>query len=151
MPSKNRRVKMKTLALIMLLACFGILEGSDVQGYELHSSTVLLLIVCTVSAVVMLYKSFKEDEHYGRYWCNRSVIYFSINGCQHYVLRLVDLDVDTMRPPIRTCTKCGVRLIPYTYSYIYDEINRKAIRVCKHCHDEHICRKSKNARTHGNE
>lgn len=58
---------MKTLALIMLLACFGILEGADVQGYELHSSTVLLLITCTVSAVVMLYKSFKEDEHYGRY------------------------------------------------------------------------------------
>nr|DAJ66013.1 MAG TPA: hypothetical protein [Caudoviricetes sp.] len=58
---------MKTLALIMLVACFGILEGSDVQGYELHSSTVILLIVCTISAVVMLYKSFKEDEHYGRY------------------------------------------------------------------------------------
>lgn len=58
---------MKILAVIMLLACFGILEGSDVQEYELHSSTVLLLIACTVSAVVMLYKSFKEDEHYGRY------------------------------------------------------------------------------------
>lgn len=50
-----------------------------------------------------------------------------------------------------TCAKCGVKLIPYTYSYIYDEINRKAIRVCKHCHNEHIRRKSKNARTHGNE
>ena len=58
---------MKILALIMLVACFGILEGSDVQGYELHSSTVILLIACTISAVVMLYKSFKEDEHYGRY------------------------------------------------------------------------------------
>nr|DAE44524.1 MAG TPA: TFIIB Transcription factor zinc-finger [Caudoviricetes sp.] len=46
-----------------------------------------------------------------------------------------------MRAPIRICTKCGVRLIPYTYNYIYDEINRKAIRVCKHCHDEHIRRK----------
>ena len=56
-----------------------------------------------------------------------------------------------MRPPVRTCTKCGVRLIPHTYNYIYGEINRKAIRVCKHCHDEHIRRKSKNARTHGNE
>lgn len=50
------------------------------------------------------------------------------------------------------CTKCGVKLIPYTYSYIYDEINRKAIRVCKPCHDEYIRRKrKKNARTHGNE
>lgn len=56
-----------------------------------------------------------------------------------------------MRRPVRTCTKCGVRLIPHTHNYIYDEINRKAIRVCKPCHDEHIRRKSKNARTHGNE
>ena len=64
---KNRRVKMKKLAGIMLVTCFGILEGSDVQGYELHSSTMLLLLLCTVSAVAILYKSFKEDEHYGRY------------------------------------------------------------------------------------
>ena len=56
-----------------------------------------------------------------------------------------------MRRPVRTCTKCGVRLIPYTCSYVYDEINRKAIRVCKHCHDEHIKSKCKKARTHGNE
>lgn len=56
-----------------------------------------------------------------------------------------------MRRPVRICTKCGVRLIPHTHNYIYDEINHKAIRVCKHCHDEHIRRKSKNARTHGNE
>jgi hypothetical protein len=56
-----------------------------------------------------------------------------------------------MRRPVRTCTKCGVRLIPHTHNYIYDETNRKAIRVCKHCHDEHVRRKSKNARTHGNE
>ena len=47
--------------------------------------------------------------------------------------------------------QCGVRLIPYTYSYIFDYVNRKAIRVCKRCHDEHVRRKSKNARTHGNE
>lgn len=43
------------------------------------------------------------------------------------------------------CAKCGVRIIPYTYSYIFDEVNRKAISVCKRCHDEHIknkCKKS---------
>ena len=51
----------------MLAACFGILEGSDVQGYELNSSTMLLLLLCVVSAVAILYKSFKEGEHYGRY------------------------------------------------------------------------------------
>nr|DAJ66011.1 MAG TPA: TFIIB Transcription factor zinc-finger [Caudoviricetes sp.] len=56
-----------------------------------------------------------------------------------------------MRPPVYICKKCGVRLIPYTYSYIFDYVNRKAIRVCKRCHDEHVRRKSKNARTHGNE
>ena len=49
------------------------------------------------------------------------------------------------------CTKCGVRIIPYTYSYIFDEVNRKAIRVCKRCHDEHIKNKCKKARPHGNE
>ena len=58
---------MKKLAGVMLATCFGILEGSDVQGYELHSSTMLLLLLCTVSAVAILYKSFKEDEHYGRF------------------------------------------------------------------------------------
>ena len=56
---------MKKLAGIMLATCFGILEGSDVQGYELHSSTMILLLLCVVSAVAILYKSFKEDEHYG--------------------------------------------------------------------------------------
>ena len=61
------------------------------------------------------------------------------------------MGTNTMRRPVRTCTKCGVRLIPYTYSYVYDEINRKAIRVCKRCHDEHIKSKCKKARTHGNE
>ena len=58
---------MKKLACVMLATCFGILEGSDVQEYELHSSTMLLLLLCTVSAVAILYKSFKEDEHYGIY------------------------------------------------------------------------------------
>jgi len=58
---------MKKLACLMLAACFGILEGSDVQGYELNSSTMLLLLLCVVSAVAILYKSFKEGEHYGRY------------------------------------------------------------------------------------
>jgi hypothetical protein len=25
------------------------------------------------------------------------------------------------------CLKCGVRIIPYTYSCIFDEVNRKAL------------------------
>lgn len=29
------------------------------------------------------------------------------------------------------CSKCGVRIIPYTYSYIFDEANRKAIRCVR--------------------
>lgn len=49
------------------------------------------------------------------------------------------------------CTKCGVRIIPYNYNYIFDAVNRRAIRVCKRCHDEHIKNKCKKARTHSNE
>lgn len=49
------------------------------------------------------------------------------------------------------CIKCGARIIPYNYNYIFDAVNRRAIRVCKRCHDEHIKSKCKNARTHGNE
>lgn len=49
------------------------------------------------------------------------------------------------------CTKCGARIIPYNYNYIFDAVNRRAIRVCKRCHDEHIKSKCKKARTQGNE
>lgn len=49
------------------------------------------------------------------------------------------------------CLKCGVRIIPYTYSYIFDEVNRKALGCVRDAMTNTLKINVKKARTHGNE
>lgn len=54
---------MKWIAVMLCIASCGIIEGSDVQGYELTSATWTLLIVCMVAAISIMFHELKKDVH----------------------------------------------------------------------------------------
>ena len=54
---------MKWTAAMLCLAPYGIIEGSDVQGYQLTSATWVLLIVCLVAAISIMFHELKKDVH----------------------------------------------------------------------------------------
>lgn len=47
---------LKWIAVLMLLISFGIVEGSDVQGFEITTSLYILLFTNLVGAVAILYQ-----------------------------------------------------------------------------------------------
>lgn len=51
---------MKWIAGIALLAVYGILEGSDVQGFEITSAMWLLMLLTTIMAGSILLKEDNE-------------------------------------------------------------------------------------------
>ncbi len=62
MPIKNGGTTMKWIAAMLCITSYGIIEGSDVQGYELTSATWALLITCMIAAIgIMFYEIKKED------------------------------------------------------------------------------------------
>ena len=54
---------MKWIATMLCITAYGIIEGSDVQGYELTSATWALLIVCLVAALGIMFHELKKDAH----------------------------------------------------------------------------------------
>lgn len=51
---------MKKVAVIALLTVFGLLEGSDVQGFEITSSMWILMLLTTIMAGSILLKEDNE-------------------------------------------------------------------------------------------
>lgn len=54
---------MKWLAVLLCITSYGIVEGSDVQGYELTSATWTLLAVCLIAAIGIMFHELKKDVH----------------------------------------------------------------------------------------
>lgn len=52
---------MKWIAVMLCLVSYGIIEGSDVQGYELTSATWTLLIACIIAAISIMFHELKKD------------------------------------------------------------------------------------------
>lgn len=53
---------MKWIAALMLVSSFGILEGSDVQGFEITTSMYILLLTNLMGAGAILYAAEKNHE-----------------------------------------------------------------------------------------
>ena len=54
---------MKWVSAMLCIASYVIIEGSDVQGYELTSATWALLIVCMIAAISIMFHELKKDVH----------------------------------------------------------------------------------------
>ena len=52
---------MKWVSVMLCITAYGIIEGSDVQGYELTSATWALLIVCLIAAISIMFHELKKD------------------------------------------------------------------------------------------
>lgn len=55
---------MKYVAMILCIMSCGIVEGSDVQGYELTTAHWGLLITCMIVAVGIMFYEIKKRGHY---------------------------------------------------------------------------------------
>lgn len=53
---------MKWIAVMLCLVPYGIIEGSDVQGYELTSATWVLLITCMIAAAGIMWHEIKKED-----------------------------------------------------------------------------------------
>lgn len=54
---------MKWVSAMLCIVAYGIIEGSDVQGYELTSATWTLLIACMIAAIGIMFHELKKDVH----------------------------------------------------------------------------------------
>lgn len=54
---------MKWVSAMLCITSYGIIEGSDVQGYELTSDTWTLLIVSVIAAISIMFHELKKDVH----------------------------------------------------------------------------------------
>lgn len=62
MPIKNGGTTMKWIAAMLCITSYGIIEGSDVQGYELTSATWALLITCMIAAIGIMFHEIKKED-----------------------------------------------------------------------------------------
>ena len=54
---------MKWVAAMLCIVSYGVIEGSDVQGFQLTSATWALLIACMIAAIAIMFNELKKDVH----------------------------------------------------------------------------------------